>query len=119
MVRLLCIEAALLISAQNNREVEAIMHQSNFWVVQTAYGKRSMEFAAFQQLCSASPWAGSHHRRRAWQLLHALRSKPIRIGWRLQQAAAVSANAHALERLAQSIPHHLGLSHPGPSQVLL
>ena len=70
------------------------MHQSNSWVVQTADGKRSVEFAAFQQLCGTSPWAHclciplgwitplgtriyrlvSHHRRRAWQVLDALRS---------------------------------------------
>jgi hypothetical protein len=33
----------------------------------------------------------SHHRRRAWQLLDALRAKPIPIGWRLQQAIAATA----------------------------
>ncbi|MFU8885324.1 MAG: hypothetical protein ACNA8O_07690 [Cyanobacteriota bacterium] len=57
MVRLLRLESAPLITAQSNSEVEAVMRQANSLVVQTADGQRSVEFAAFLQLCSASPWA--------------------------------------------------------------
>lgn len=111
VMRLLRIEAAPLIAAQSNSQIEAIMRQANSWVVQTADAKRSVEFAAFQQLCGTSPWAHfvciplgwitplgtriyrlmSHHRSRAWQVLNPLRAEPIPIGWRLQQAAAATA----------------------------
>jgi hypothetical protein len=87
------------------------MRQANSWVVQTAAGQRSVEVAAFLQLCAASPWAHhlsgplaaitplgtrlyrlvSHHRRSAWQLLNALRGTPIHVGIRLQQACAATA----------------------------
>jgi len=95
--RLLCLEGCPLLPAQSDASVEAVMRQTNSWVVQTAAGQRSVEFAAFLQLCAASPWAHriyrlvSNHRRSAWRLLNALRGKPIHVGSRLQQTCSATA----------------------------
>jgi predicted DCC family thiol-disulfide oxidoreductase YuxK len=111
VTRLLRIEACPLIPAQHHAEVEQLMRQANSWVVQTSDGQQSLEFAAFLQLCNASPWAHgltaplqwsaplgsrlyrliSNHRRSAWRLLNALRTRPIPIGKRLRQASAATA----------------------------
>jgi predicted DCC family thiol-disulfide oxidoreductase YuxK len=108
--RLLCLEGCPLLPAQSDASVEAVMRQTNSWVVQTADGQRNVEFAAFLQLCAASPWAHrltgplaaitplgtriyrlvSHRRRSAWRLLNALRGQPIHVGIRLQQACAAT-----------------------------
>jgi len=52
--RLLCLEGCPLLPAQSDASVEAVMRQTNSWVVQTASGQRSVEFAAFVQPCAAS-----------------------------------------------------------------
>ena len=111
LTRLLRLEACALLPAQSQPEMEALMREANSWVVQTADGRRTVEYSAFLQLCAASPWAHrlgrplawctplgtrlyrlvSHHRRSAWRLLNALRGKPVAFGARLQQACAATA----------------------------
>ncbi len=111
LTRLLRLEGCPLLPAQSDASVEAVMRQANSWVVQTAAGQRSVEVAAFLQLCASSPWAHhlsgplgsitplgtrlyrlvSHHRLSAWRLLKALRGQPIHVGIRLQQACAAIA----------------------------
>ena len=55
LTRLLRLEGCPLLPAQSEAGIEAVMRQANSWVVQTTEGQRSVEYAAFLQLCAASP----------------------------------------------------------------